>query len=283
MVQKHPFLEDGSQYGVSRFRQMRKAEKRELMLRWFSENFEDPAVRTPYESAEGGYQWIWGGPYEARDELYSKFGDLVSESLIEEVVEEVEREGLTDWALVSSPDDYDETEPPDEPATLDIYLDEPSSQYGTQAEQQARKKALIALGPVDCLGISFYQQIRFKAAFGEAVLGVMDRLVLSDAAWERMAPLIIGRPDQKGSTGRDNRMFVEGVLWIVRTGSPWRDLPEVFGDWNSVFRRFSRWSTKGVWWRIFEAMSDDPDFEYLIVDSTIVRAHQHAAGAKKGV
>ncbi|WP_256441728.1 IS5 family transposase [Bradyrhizobium sp. sGM-13] len=72
----------------------------------------------------------------------------------------------------------------------------------------------------------------------------MDRLVLSDAAWERMAPLIIGRPDQKGSTGRDNRMFVEGVLWIVRTGSPWRDLPEAFGDWNSVFRRFSRWSIK---------------------------------------
>ncbi|WP_141686920.1 IS5 family transposase [Bradyrhizobium sp. LMTR 3] len=113
-------------------------------------------------------------------------------------------------------------------------------------------------------------------------MGVMDRLVLSDAAWERMAPLIIGRPDQKGSTGRDNRMFVEGVLWIVRTGAPWRDLPEVFGDWNSVFRRFSRWSIKDVWWRIFEAMSDDPDFEYLIVDSTIVRAHQHAAGAKKG-
>src|SRR6202158_361772 len=110
----------------------------------------------------------------------------------------------------------------------------------------------------------------------------MDRLVLSDAAWERMAPLIIGRPDQKGSTGRDNRMFVEGVLWIVRTGSPWRDLPETFGDWNSVFRRFSRWSVKGVWWRLFEAMSDDPDFEYLIVDSTIVRAHQYAAGAKKG-
>src|ERR1700730_7413344 len=115
----------------------------------------------------------------------------------------------------------------------------------------------------------------------------MDRLVLSDAAWERMAPLIIGRPDQKGSTGRDNRMFVEGVLWIVRTGSPWRDLPEAFGDWNSVFRRFRRWSIRGVWGvgvggRIFEAMSDDPDFEYLIVDSTIVRAHQHAAGAKKG-
>ena len=109
----------------------------------------------------------------------------------------------------------------------------------------------------------------------------MDRLVLSDAAWERMAPLIIGRPDQKGSTGRDNRLFVEGVLWIVRTGAPWRDLPEVCGEWNSVFRRFSRRSGKGVWHRIFERMSDDPDFEYLIVASTIVRAHQHAAGAKK--
>lgn len=113
-------------------------------------------------------------------------------------------------------------------------------------------------------------------------MGVSDRLVLSDAVWERIAPLIIGRPDQRGSTGRDNRMFVEGVLWIVRTGAPWRDLPEVFGDWNSVFRRFSRWSEKGVWRRIFQAMSDDPDFEYLIVDSTIIRAHQHASGAKKG-
>lgn len=113
-------------------------------------------------------------------------------------------------------------------------------------------------------------------------MGVLDRLVLSDDAWERMAPLIIGRPDQKGSTGRDNRMFVEGVLWIVRTGSPGRDLPEAFGEWNSVSRRFSRRSQKGVWLRIFEAMADDPDFEYLIVDSTIIRAHQHASGAKKG-
>ena len=108
----------------------------------------------------------------------------------------------------------------------------------------------------------------------------MDRLVLNDAAWERMAPLIIGRPDQKGSTGRDNRMFVEGVLWIVRTGSPWRDLPEAFGDWNSVFRRFSRWSIKGVWWRIFEAMSDDPDFEYLIVHRPGASARRR--GEKRG-
>ena len=114
-------------------------------------------------------------------------------------------------------------------------------------------------------------------------MGVMDRLVLNDEQWARISGLIIGRPDQRGSTGRDNRMFVEGVLWIVRTGSPWRDLPEVFGEWNSVFRRFSRWSHKGVWQRVFDALSDDPDFEYLIIDSTIVRAHQHASGAKGGL
>lgn len=113
-------------------------------------------------------------------------------------------------------------------------------------------------------------------------MSVQDRLVLSDAAWARMAPHIIGDDRSRGTSGRDNRLFVEGVLWIVRTGAPWRDLPDVFGDWNSVFRRFSRWSRKGVWHRIFAAMSDDPDFEYLIIDSTIVRAHQHAAGAKKG-
>lgn len=110
---------------------------------------------------------------------------------------------------------------------------------------------------------------------------MLDRLVLSDSAWGRIAGHIIGDDRSRGTSGRDNRMFVEGVLWIVRTGAPWRDLPEVFGEWNSVFRRFSRWSRKGVWQRIFEAMSDDPDFEYLIVDSTIIRAHQHAAGAQK--
>ncbi|NKL81428.1 IS5 family transposase [Rhizobium leguminosarum] len=112
-------------------------------------------------------------------------------------------------------------------------------------------------------------------------MGVLDRLVLRDEQWERIAPHIIGDERTRGSSGRDNRMFVEAVLWIV-TGSLWRDLPEVFGEWNSVFRRFSRWSQKGIWWRMFAAMSDDPDFEYLIVDSTIIRAHQHAAGGKKG-
>jgi transposase len=110
----------------------------------------------------------------------------------------------------------------------------------------------------------------------------LDRLILRDDQWERIAPHIIGDERTRGTSGRDNRLFVEGVLWIVRTGSPWRDLPEQFGAWNSVFRRFSRWSRKGVWQRIFDALSADPDFEYLILDSTIVRAHQHASGAQKG-
>lgn len=114
-------------------------------------------------------------------------------------------------------------------------------------------------------------------------MGVLERLILSDQQWDRIARHIIGDERTRGSSGHDNRMFVEGVLWIVRTGSPWRDLPEAFGAWNSVFRRFSRWSAKGVWQRIFAAMADDPDFEYLILDSTIVRAHQHAAGAKRGL
>ena len=109
------------------------------------------------------------------------------------------------------------------------------------------------------------------------------RFVLSDGQWSRIEKLCVGKPGDPGGTGSDNRMFVEAVLWIARTGSPWRDLPAIFGKWNSVFVRFNRWSASGVWDRIFAALSDDPDFEYLIIDSTIVRAHQHAAGAKGGL
>jgi putative transposase len=109
------------------------------------------------------------------------------------------------------------------------------------------------------------------------------RLVLSDRQWNRIEPHCVGKFADPGGTGADNRMFVEAVLWIARTGSPWRDLPSIFGNWNSVYVRFNRWSKGGVWQRIFAALSDDPDFEYLIVDSTIVRAHQHAAGAKGGL
>jgi transposase len=109
------------------------------------------------------------------------------------------------------------------------------------------------------------------------------RLVLRDEQWTRIEPHCVGKESDPGGRGENNRMFVEGVLWIARTGSPWRDLPSAFGHWNSVWRRFDRWSQSGVWHRIFAALADDPDFEYLIIDSTIVRAHQHAAGAKGGL
>jgi transposase len=110
----------------------------------------------------------------------------------------------------------------------------------------------------------------------------LDRRVLRDDQWERIAPLLPGKVEDAGRSGADNWLFVEAVLWIVRVGAPWRDLPEAFGNWNSVFQRFRRWVKAGVFDRIFEALSDDADFEYVIVDGTIVRVHQHGTGAKGG-
>ena len=111
----------------------------------------------------------------------------------------------------------------------------------------------------------------------------MERFLLNDAQYKKMAPLLPGKSGDSGRTAADNRLFVEAVLWIVRTGAPWRDLPVCFGRWNSAFRRFRRWSRKGVFEKIFNALSGNPDFEYAIVDGTIVRVHQHGAGAKGGL
>jgi transposase len=111
----------------------------------------------------------------------------------------------------------------------------------------------------------------------------LDRTLLSDAQYEKIARLLPGKSGDPGRTAADNRLFVEAVLWMVRTGAPWRDLPCCFGCWNSAFRRFRRWSQTGVFEKIFNALSGDPDFEYAIVDGTIVRVHQHGAGAKGGL
>lgn len=110
----------------------------------------------------------------------------------------------------------------------------------------------------------------------------MDRDVLNDAQWERIEGLLPGRVGHVGGTSPDNRLFLEAVLWIMRTGAPWRDMPEHFGYWQVIYNRFNRWSKTGVWERVFEALCEEPDFEYVMIDSTIVRAHQHAAGAKGG-
>lgn len=104
---------------------------------------------------------------------------------------------------------------------------------------------------------------------------------LHDDQFERIAGLLPGKASDPGRTATDNRLFVEAVLWIARTGSPWRDLPQQFGPWNSVYQRFARWSRRGVWHRIFANLAQDADFEEVFIDSTIVRAHQHAAGTPK--
>jgi transposase len=110
---------------------------------------------------------------------------------------------------------------------------------------------------------------------------VKHRHAMSDEDWDRIKDFLPGRAGTPGSPAKDNRLFIDAVLWIAKTGVPWRDLPERFGNWNSVWRRLDRWSKKGVWRRVFEALRD-PDLEWLILDSTVIRAHPHAAGAKKG-
>ena len=109
---------------------------------------------------------------------------------------------------------------------------------------------------------------------------MLARHAISDVDWTRIESLLPGRPGQPGWVGGDNRRFVDAVLWIARTGAPWRDLPERFGLWNSTWRRFDRWARSGVWARVFGVLQD-PELEWLILDSTVIRAHPCAAGAKK--
>ena len=109
----------------------------------------------------------------------------------------------------------------------------------------------------------------------------MPRKILRDDQWQRIEPLLPGKATDRGVTAKDNGWFVEAVLWILRTGSPWRDLPPELGNWHNTYTRFSRWGEKGVWQRVVDALSGDADLQALLLDSTIVRAHQHAAGAQK--
>jgi transposase len=110
-----------------------------------------------------------------------------------------------------------------------------------------------------------------------------ERFVITDRSWALIESLLPGTVRDRGVTAKDNRLFLEAVLWKVRVGGPWRDLPLGFGEWNSIFRRFRRWAQRGVFQRIFEAVSGDPDFEYVLIDGTIISAHQKASGAKGGL
>jgi transposase len=109
----------------------------------------------------------------------------------------------------------------------------------------------------------------------------MTRYGLRDDQWERIKNLLPGKASDRGVTARDNRRFVEAVLHRYRAGIPWRDLPERFGDWKNTRRRFSRCAESGIWQRVFEHLAADADNEYAMIDSTIVRPHQHSAGAPK--
>lgn len=109
----------------------------------------------------------------------------------------------------------------------------------------------------------------------------IKRYELTDPQWQRIQDLLPGRAGTVGVSAKDNRQFVNAVLWILRSGSPWRDLPARYGDWKNTHRRFSRWASTQVWEKIFAVLIQDAKSDYLMIDSTIVRAHQHAAGSKK--
>lgn len=109
----------------------------------------------------------------------------------------------------------------------------------------------------------------------------MRRYALRDDQWDRIKDNLPRRKESVGVTAKDNRLFVEAVLYRYRAGIPWRDLPERFGDFRVIHLRHSRWSKRGVWKKVFEMLAEDADNEYAMIDSTIVRTHQHSAGAKK--
>lgn len=116
----------------------------------------------------------------------------------------------------------------------------------------------------------------------------MNRRDLSSEQWERLKQLLPPQKPRTGKPNKDHRTVINGILWILRTGAPWRDLPERYGPWESVATRFYRWQKAGVWKQIQErlqAIADEQgqiDWQVHYVDGTVIRAHQHAAGGKKG-
>ena len=109
---------------------------------------------------------------------------------------------------------------------------------------------------------------------------MVKRYELSSSQWDRIKDLLPGKAGDRGVTARDNRLFVNGVLWVLRSGARWSDLPERYGKYKSVHKRFTRWAKTGIWDRIFDALVSDADNQYIMLDSTIVRAHQQAASGK---
>ena len=111
---------------------------------------------------------------------------------------------------------------------------------------------------------------------------MQQRHDMSDAVWTLLEPHLPGQKGQWGGIAEDNRRFVNGVFWILRTGAPWRDLPSAYGNWNSVAKRFRRWVENGLWEQILEKIIDEPDFEWLMIGASHIKVHPHAAGAVGG-
>jgi transposase len=108
----------------------------------------------------------------------------------------------------------------------------------------------------------------------------MARFDLSDTEWAVIRPLLPNKP--RGVARVDDRRVINGIFYVLRTGSPWRDLPERYGPYTTVYNRFNRWARDGVWVRVFEALAAKSPGSMALIDSSIIRAHQHAAGGKKG-
>lgn len=109
----------------------------------------------------------------------------------------------------------------------------------------------------------------------------MARFDLSDKEWAIISPLLPNKP--RGVARSDDRRVLNGIFYILRTGSPWRDLPDRYGPYTTAYNRFNRWAKAGVWLRIFETLAAQSPQSMQFIDSSIIRAHQHAAGGKKGV
>lgn len=105
---------------------------------------------------------------------------------------------------------------------------------------------------------------------------------ISDEVWNFLEPHLPGQRGQWGGIAQDNRRFINGVFWILRTGAPWRDLPPFYGKWGTVYQRFRRWRDKGIWEKLLEILVDEPDFEWLMIDASHCKVHPHAAGARGG-
>jgi transposase len=105
---------------------------------------------------------------------------------------------------------------------------------------------------------------------------------IDDHAWQLRKPRLSGRKGAWGGIAQDNRTFINAVFWILRTGAPWRDLPPDYGAWKNTHRRFCRWRDKGVWEAVLEAFIDAPDYEWLMIDASHIKAHPHGEGAKGG-